>query len=154
MIDASGPIYEVAISVDREIIDNFDTWLAQHIDAMSQLPGIYRTEVFEQEDDDEGRARRIAQFFFVDDSGLEQYLAEQAAADRQSAVDRFNDRFAVSSRVLRYADIVAGKLKPPEVCLNCGATLGGQYCGNCGQRAASRLISIIAMPSRSRYRWR
>ncbi|HEY5641946.1 MAG TPA: DUF3667 domain-containing protein [Woeseiaceae bacterium] len=27
-------------------------------------------------------------------------------------------------------------------CLNCGATLLGQYCGNCGQRASSRLISI------------
>lgn len=27
-------------------------------------------------------------------------------------------------------------------CLNCGTTLFGQYCGNCGQRASSRLISI------------
>lgn len=27
-------------------------------------------------------------------------------------------------------------------CLNCGTTLRGQYCGNCGQRAQSRLISL------------
>ena len=27
-------------------------------------------------------------------------------------------------------------------CLNCGAELRGQYCGNCGQRASSRLISL------------
>ena len=27
-------------------------------------------------------------------------------------------------------------------CLNCGSTLGGQYCGQCGQRASSRFISI------------
>ena len=27
-------------------------------------------------------------------------------------------------------------------CLNCGAALGGQYCGQCGQRATSRLISL------------
>jgi hypothetical protein len=27
-------------------------------------------------------------------------------------------------------------------CLNCGATLRGQYCGTCGQRARSRLISL------------
>lgn len=27
-------------------------------------------------------------------------------------------------------------------CLNCGAELGGQYCGQCGQRATSRLISL------------
>ena len=29
----------------------------------------------------------------------------------------------------------------PE-CLNCGAHLRGQYCGNCGQRGSSRLISL------------
>jgi len=27
-------------------------------------------------------------------------------------------------------------------CLNCGAELGGQYCGQCGQRATSRFISL------------
>ncbi|MFQ5608877.1 MAG: DUF3667 domain-containing protein, partial [Woeseiaceae bacterium] len=27
-------------------------------------------------------------------------------------------------------------------CLNCGAMLAGQYCGQCGQRATSRLISV------------
>lgn len=27
-------------------------------------------------------------------------------------------------------------------CLNCGTELRGQYCGNCGQRASSRLISL------------
>ena len=142
MTNASGPIYEVAIKVDHEIVDQFDAWLAQHVEEMSQLPGIYRAELFQQDDDDEGRARRIAQFFFVDDAGLEQYLAGQATVDRQSAVDRFNGHFALESRVLRHADIVAGRLQPPELCLNCGTALGGQYCGNCGQRAASRLISI------------
>ncbi len=142
MTNASGPIYEVTINVDREIVDQFDAWLAQHVEEMSRLPGVHRTEVFQQEDDDEGRARRITQFFFVDDAGLEQYLAGQATMDRQSAVDRFNGHFAIESRVLRHADIVAGRLKPLEACLNCGTALGGQYCGNCGQRAASRLISI------------
>jgi len=27
-------------------------------------------------------------------------------------------------------------------CLNCGTELRGQYCGNCGQRARGRLISL------------
>ena len=30
-------------------------------------------------------------------------------------------------------------------CLNCGAALGGQYCGQCGQRATSRLISLLEL---------
>jgi hypothetical protein len=31
---------------------------------------------------------------------------------------------------------------PLDRCLNCGAALSGQYCGQCGQRATSRLISL------------
>ena len=30
-------------------------------------------------------------------------------------------------------------------CLNCGEILAGQYCGRCGQRATSRLISVIEL---------
>ena len=30
----------------------------------------------------------------------------------------------------------------PQRCLNCDAEIGGQYCGNCGQRARGRLISL------------
>ena len=142
MTNAYGPIYEVTFDVDREIVDQFDGWLVQHVEEMSRLPGIFRTEAFELDEDDEGRVRRIAQFFFVEDSGLEHYLAEQASADRQSAVDLFSAHFGVASRVLRHAEIVAGGLQAIETCLNCGATLGGQYCGSCGQRATNRLISI------------
>ena len=30
-------------------------------------------------------------------------------------------------------------------CLNCGAPLGGQYCGQCGQRSTNRLISLYEL---------
>ena len=36
----------------------------------------------------------------------------------------------------------AAELPDHPNCLNCGAELRGQYCGNCGQRARSRLISL------------
>ncbi len=36
----------------------------------------------------------------------------------------------------------AAQLPDHPDCLNCGARLRGQYCGDCGQRATSRLISL------------
>ncbi len=36
----------------------------------------------------------------------------------------------------------AAELPEHENCLNCGTRLRGQYCGHCGQRATSRLISL------------
>ncbi len=142
MTNASGPIYEVTISVDHEIIDQFDAWLEHHVEEMLQIPGIVRAEVFEQEGDDQGRVRRITHYYFASDADLERYLSEQAETMRQSVIDRFDDQFDAVRRVLRHAEVVAGTHKPFDVCLNCGTTLGGQYCGNCGQRAASRLISV------------
>ncbi len=142
MTETSGPVYEVTFKVDREIVDQFDAWLKQHVEDMLQLAGVRHAELYEEEEDDEGRTRRVLQFFFTGYPELERYVSKQAGADRQSAVDRFNGRFGLKSRVLRQSGIFAGDSKPAEVCLNCGATLDGQYCGNCGQRAASRLISI------------
>ena len=139
---AFGPIYEVTINVDREIVDEFDVWLAHHVEEMLQISGILRAEVFDQEDDDQGRARRITNYHFASDTELEQYLSGPAEASGQSAIDRFEGRFEAVRRVLRHTDIAAGELHPAEVCLNCGTTLGGHYCGNCGQRATSRLISV------------
>jgi len=142
MKNAFGPIYEVTISVDREIVDQFDAWLAHHVEEMLQISGISRAEVLQQEDDDQGRARRITNYYFVGDRDLEQYLSGPAEAMRQSAIDRFEGRFEAVRRVLHHTDIAAGELHPVEVCPNCGTTLSGQYCGNCGQRATSRLISV------------
>ena len=70
--------------------------LAHHVQEMLQSSGISRAEVFEQEDDDQGRARRITQYFFVSDADLEQYFSEQAEAMQQSAIDRFEGRFEAS----------------------------------------------------------
>ena len=36
----------------------------------------------------------------------------------------------------------AAELPNHDNCLNCGTRLRGQYCGHCGQRASSRLISL------------
>lgn len=141
MTDTSGPVYEVTFDVDREIVDQFDAWLEQHVADMLRSPGVYQAEVFEEEDDQDDRTTRVLQCFFTGYAELERYVKEQAAADRAAAVDRFAAGFGIKTRVLRQsAD--GGEAKPAESCLNCGATLDGQYCGNCGQRAASRLISI------------
>jgi len=142
MSDNAGPIYEVTLSVDREIIDELDVWLTDHVEEMLQLPGFVRANIFSAEDDDQGRARRVTHYYLESDADLENYLAGPAEVMRRSANERFAGRFSANRRVLHSADMLDGALKPLESCLNCGTTLSGQYCGNCGQRSRSRLISI------------
>ena len=138
----AGPIYEVTLSVDREIADAFDDWLANHVQEMLEVPGFLKAESFEIEDDDQGRARRVTHYYLASDEDLEEYLAGPANAMRQSGIALFSDRFEASRRVLRRKDESDEEVRALPSCLNCGASLGGQYCGNCGQRARSRLISL------------
>jgi len=142
MSHSSGPIYEVTLSVDREIVEAFDTWFASHVQEMLDQPGFLKADTFELDDDGEARARRVAHYYLASEEELEQYLAGPANAMRQSGVDQFADRFEASRRVLRRSGDSDEELRPLPSCLNCGTTLSGQYCGNCGQRARSRLISI------------
>lgn len=142
MSTVPGPIYEVTHSVDREVVEDFDAWLAAHIEVMLEIPGFVRARIFELDDDEDGRARRVTQYHLESENDLDNYLAGPAGEMRQSAVDRFGERFEAGRRVLRQTEFDHGELVESEACLNCGVTLAGQYCGNCGQRAQSRLISI------------
>ncbi|NIN08550.1 MAG: hypothetical protein GTO76_07805, partial [Planctomycetales bacterium] len=46
MTDTSGPVYEVTFDVDRQIVDQFDVWLTQHVGNMRRLPGVYQAQIF------------------------------------------------------------------------------------------------------------
>lgn len=141
MTNTAGPVYEVTVKIDRDIVEEFDAWLERHIEGTLAVPGIERIEVFEPDDDGQGRARRIAQYHFAGNSELDAYLSGQGDSALEPASERFGERIDTTARVLRHAGVAAGQ-QPVEACLNCGTPLTGQYCGNCGQRAASRLISI------------
>ena len=142
MPESVGPVYEVTHTIDAEIAGDFDDWLGRHIEHMLELPGINAARTFTAGEDPEGRPRRITQYFFDTDADLEHYLAGPAAEMRAHADERFGDRFDVQRRTLHETAIVDGSLEPTEHCLNCSTPLSGQYCGHCGQRARSRLISI------------
>ena len=141
MPEYSGPIYEVTHVVDRDVADRFDDWLRQHIDEMLEMPGIVDAASFD-DDGDGPRVTRVTQYRFANEAELDQYLAGPAAVMRRSAETLFAGHFDVSRRVLRPSLADAGDDRSREICLNCGQSLFGQYCGQCGQRARSRLISI------------
>jgi len=142
MADSFGPVYEVTHTLEREIITDFDAFLSEHAEEMLSVHGIRRATVYAADDDDEGRARRVSRYHFESDEDLENYLSGPAATMRLAATTHFGERFSVSRRVLHQSDFVENEVQPEVMCLNCGTTLTGQYCGNCGQRARSRLISI------------
>lgn len=141
MKEQAGPIYEVTLNIDGEVAGDIDNWLANHIEEMLLIPGFISANVFSLEDD-QGRVRRVTHYRLEDDAALEQYLAGPASVMRQATVEKFGDRFEAKRRVLNAVRDANEVIDQEQKCLNCGSLLTGQYCGNCGQRSRSRLISI------------
>jgi hypothetical protein len=142
MISTHGPVYEVTLSIDRDIADEFDLWLEQHVREMLELPGFVSAETFRVDAESPDRAGRTVHYLMESEQALEAYLSGPAGEMRRSGALRFGNRITTSRRVLRPTDAPSGHVTPPEACLNCGAPLQGQYCARCGQRARGRLISI------------
>lgn len=142
MTRQAGPIYENTIFVDADVIDAFEQWLAQHVRDALRLPGLVDCRMFAIADDEDGRAGRICQYLLENDKALDAFVDNTAAEIDAQANDQFGDSLSLTGRVLRedlWHDLPAAEM--PN-CLNCGTQLQGQYCGNCGQRARSRLISL------------
>ena len=136
-----GPIYEVTLRVDSEIIESFDLWLAEHVREMLAIDGIVDATTFTADEDAE-HPIRVCHYFFRSIEDLDHYLDGAAAEMRQSGIARFGDQFSASRRILNTEDEAGASDVIAQHCLNCGERLAGQYCGNCGQRSRSKLISL------------
>jgi len=141
MKEQAGPIYEVTLNIDGEVAGDIDDWLANHIEEMLLIPGFISANIFSLEED-QGRIRRVTQYQLDDNAALEQYFAGPASVMRQATVEKFGERFQAERRILNPVRDASEIIDQQQKCLNCGTLLTGQYCGNCGQRARSRLISI------------
>ena len=138
----SGPIYEVTFFVDRAIAEECDRWLEDHVRDTLREPGIVDCNVFSIADDKEGRVRRVCLHVLESDDALDTFLDGTGTDIDHELESRFPEQASLQGRVLREdqsPDLISGT--SPD-CLNCGARLRGQYCGTCGQRSRSRLISL------------
>ena len=142
MTPQAGPIYENTIFVDADVVDAFEQWLNQHVRDAMRLPGLVDCRIFAIADDEDGRAGRICQYLLENDAALDAFIDSTAAEIDAQISDQFGDSLSSTGRVLR--EDLWHELPAAETpnCLNCGAQLRGQYCGTCGQRARSRLISL------------
>ncbi|MDH3304878.1 MAG: DUF3667 domain-containing protein [Gammaproteobacteria bacterium] len=143
MTAQAGPLYELTFSVEQERAEEFGRWLDELAERSLQKEGIADVRVFGPGRKSEDTTTRICQFLCNDDGALNELL-DGFFVDTEAAVaQQFGAAVKVSGRTLREDDApgLPATTDGPD-CLNCGTRLRGQYCGNCGQRASSRLISL------------
>jgi len=93
-------IYEVNLTVDAEIADDYAAWLGPHVKEILELDGFLSAEWFEVEIDEEDRIRWCVQYRVKDRTALEAYFVEHAERMRGDGLERFAGRFTVERRIL------------------------------------------------------
>ena len=141
MTRRQGSIYEVAFFVDQENLADFDAWLEVRTRESLQKAGITDCRTFVVPGDGAGRAGRVCQYEVVDDA-INDFVEVESADIETGIAAAFGEHVTFSDRLLREDDARDFPLGDSPDCLNCGARLRGQYCGTCGQRSRSRLISL------------
>ena len=98
-------IYEVNLSVQKEIAVEYRAWLGGHVQEMLALPGFTGARVLEiVEGGDSAETAFCTQYELVDQAALDDYLRVHAGRMRADGISRFGDRFRASRRVLRDLD--------------------------------------------------
>ena len=139
---SSGPLYEKTAVVTAELEEAFDNWLSEHLADAAGHAGVLAIDTASSPGDGEDApVRHTWRYTFDNDESLDVFLEREGNDSYPGVEQHFGAELAVTSRVLREDPVYSGDECPPA-CLNCGAVLRGQYCGNCGQRARTRLISL------------
>lgn len=130
-------IYEVTLEIDPAIIEEFDRWLATHIQAMLRLPGFREARMLPAAEQTpqavSERLTRVVQYTVNSQAELDAYLRDQALRMRAEGIERFGDRFHAGRRILKAAEVSSVAAPSDLHCLNCGTPLAGKYCVECGQ---------------------
>ena len=135
-------IYEVNLTIDNEVIDEFDVWLKKHVDEMLAIPGFISASTAVIENDDENTKQRSVQFLLSNQQDLDAYFENDAERMRAIALDKFSNKMTALRRVLTPSQAA---LAEEAACANCGSQLEGRFCSSCGQREEPRVPTFMTM---------
>ena len=143
----AGPLYELTFSVEPGVAAEFDSWLLEFSERVSRTQGVAGTRIFASTANDSDDLSWIFQVQLLDDRAFDELQDDLFANVETTLAETFVAAVNVSSRIFRedHPPVLPASGSPD--CLNCGTRLQGQYCGVCGQRARSRLISLWELVS-------
>jgi len=142
MTSHSGPIYEVTFFVAPDVADECEHRIEEHARRLLLDPAVADCTIFARGDDDQGRLRRVCLHSLTGDDVLDDFIDGPGSELEAQLSAEFGELVETRSRILREDQLTDLLPEASPNCLNCGARLKGQYCGTCGQRSRSRLISL------------
>jgi hypothetical protein len=142
MSAADGPLFELNCQVDPGAAEEIQQWLLGLASEARHEEDVTHARAFETHSEADGSHFWTCQFQCAAGTAVNQFRNGFLASSEAAIAAQFGDAVIVSSRVLLEEATPDLPVAGSPDCLNCGTRLTGQYCGVCGQRARSRLISL------------
>lgn len=94
-------IYEVNITVNEAIYNDYYAWLIQHIKEILQIKGFVKAEVGKVEQDIATEKVQLRISYYLESyEYLQHYLTEHSPKMRAEAQSRFGDQFSATRRII------------------------------------------------------
>ena len=98
-------IYEVNLTIDQEIAEEFKQWLKDHVAKMLEFKGFEKAEIFSRDpayrtSPDIGKVFLTVQYTVRDRQSLDNYFQDHAPRMRTEGQERFPGQFSATRRIL------------------------------------------------------
>lgn len=93
-------IYEVNLTVQNSVADEYAEWLKEHIHQILRIDGFIRAEWLEEDGAGADARHWVVHYHLKDMASLESYFANHAEAMRRDGLERFPGMFTATRRVL------------------------------------------------------
>ena len=93
-------IYEINIKVSLGILDDYLSWLDEHISEILDIDGFESAKIYKETSTSSDFLAITIHYSVSSKSALDSYFDNHAEALRQKGIDRFGDKFSATRRIL------------------------------------------------------
>ena len=95
-------IYEVNLTIQTEIYNDFHKWLNRHIDEMLEYDGFINAKMFYPVENLKSKKKICIQYSVYSKDDLDNYLINHAKKMRGEAINLFGNSFTAKRRIMNY----------------------------------------------------
>lgn len=95
-------IYEVNLTINNEIFEEYYHWLVEHIGLMLEFRGFHKAEIAKEkiaEKDIPDKTKLTVRYTLESEEVLNDYLTNHAPAMRDDGIKKFGDKFNACRRI-------------------------------------------------------
>ncbi|NNM59209.1 MAG: DUF4286 family protein [Legionellales bacterium] len=108
--------YEVSLSIQKEIFEEYYAWLVDHIEVILKIDGFQKVTLYRVQDvNDDDNEHIVASYLLTSREKFDHYLENYAKELRNDGVKRFGEKCVATRKILEIDKIFDKKISLDNV---------------------------------------